>query len=498
MPFPLLYEINTRCWLRNLSEVAGGPVTLADIPDSEFRRWQGLGFTHIWLMGVWTGGSNSRAKALQNEDLRRAYSEVLPGWTEADVGPSPYAVAAYSIDAALGGEKGMLEFRRKLKSFGLKLFLDFVPNHMGLDHPWLQQRPDLFVQAAILTPATFVQKTSGGQVILAHGKDPFFPAWTDTVQLDYRRAATRDAMKGVLLEIGELCDGVRCDMAMLVLNDVFARTWNDFPSEDTAIAAEFWAEAISSTHRRYPEFEFLGEVYWGVEARLQALGFNYTYDKVLYDLLTSRQTASVQGHLLGMGVQGLHASAHFLENHDERRIASLLNLPEHRAAALVILGLPGLRFLYEGQLSGWQKRLPVQLLRRAPELDNADVYSMYEQLLRALRASAVGQGTPEMLAPVKAWPENPTDRNFILVQWTSAAGNVDLIAVNLAPHRSQCFAPVKLAASLDGSCFVTDLVGTERFVRTTGDLRARGLYLDLDAHGAQLLHFEHRSLGTAS
>ena len=122
----MLYEINTRCWLRGLSEKGGAAVTLANVPVAEFAGWQEMGFTHIWLMGVWTTGPRARAEALKHPDLRAAYDAVLPGWTEADVAGSPYAIGDYQVPPALGGEPGLREFRRKLGEYGLKLVLDFV------------------------------------------------------------------------------------------------------------------------------------------------------------------------------------------------------------------------------------------------------------------------------------------------------------------------------------------------------------------------------------
>ena len=157
---PLLYEINARCWLRDLSQARGQPITLGNVPDSEFARWEKLGFTHIWLMGVWTTGPRARAQALNDAGLRRAYDAALPGWTEADVTGSPYAIADYTVPAALGGDSGLQAFRQKLKAREFKLVLDFVPNHLGLDHPWVREQPDLFVQSSQQRPETFAQQTS--------------------------------------------------------------------------------------------------------------------------------------------------------------------------------------------------------------------------------------------------------------------------------------------------------------------------------------------------
>ena len=491
MPYPLLYEVNTRCWLRALSEKRGAAITLANVPNSELAGWQKLGFTHVWLMGVWTTGPRSRAEALKHPELRRAYDQVLPGWQDADVAGSPYAISDYQVPPALGGEAGLAKFRERLHEQGMRLLLDYVPNHVGLDHSWVRERPDLFVQSPGEVPGTFAQQTRAGVRWLAYGRDPYFAPWTDAVQVDYRLPVARTTMTHLLQSIARRCDGVRCDMAMLVLNDVFAKTWESFPiANHQPPAAEFWATVIPTVKETHPGFQFLAEGYWGLEARLQALGFDYTYDKPLYDRLVSRDAAGVQNHLLGMSEGAVAASAHFLENHDEPRIASILSSAEHRAAALLILGLPGMRFLYDGQLSGARLKVPVQLARRSEEPSQAEVANIYEQLLMTLPRTAVGQGKGQLSKLRAAWAGNLTAQNFIVVQWQKQAPEFDLVAVNLAPHRSQCYALLSLEHLASHNWAMKDLLGQERYERSGDDLQIQGLYLDLPAHGAQLFHFE--------
>src|SRR5437773_11156308 len=138
-------------------------------------------------------------------------------------------------------------------------------------------------------------------------------------------------MLDLLKSLAERCDGVRCDMAMLLFNDVFARTWERFPVPGSVPVSEFWATAILEVKQAHPDFIFLAEAYWGLEGRLQALGFDYTYDKTLYDRLIARDSAP--SHLRNLPPKFIAASAHFLENHDEPRIASMLSPAEHQAAA---------------------------------------------------------------------------------------------------------------------------------------------------------------------
>jgi len=439
-------------------------------------------------MGVWTSGPRARQQALAQPQQRRLYAQVLPGWQADDVAGSPYAIGDYQVPAALGGEAGLAQFRNALHACGLKLLLDFVPNHLGLDHRWLTERPDLFVQSPTPRPGTFRQQTRLGPRWLAHGKDPHFFPWTDTVQLDYRRPDARAAMTGLLESVAHRCDGARCDMAMLLLKDVFSRTWAQFPAPDTAPGSEFWADAIAAVKQTNPDFLFLAEAYWGLEPRLQELGFDYTYDKVLYDKLIARDAAGAQRHLLGLPPQGLAAGAHFLENHDEPRAASLLSPAEQGAAALLILGLPGMRFLHQGQLSGARIHLPVQLLRWPPEPKPAAIQALYERLLTTLPATSVGRGQGELLLPRPAWPDNPTAQNFILAQWQAQPPEFDLVAVNLAPHPSQCYVPLNPPGLAARQWRLVDLFSGEHFLRDGPDLHRQGLYLDLPAHGTSLLH----------
>ena len=491
MPHPLLYEVNTRCWLRALSEESGTAITLANVPDATLAAWANLGFTHIWLMGVWTTGPRARAEALKHPDLRKAYDQVLPGWRDGDVAGSPYSIGDYQVPSALGGDTGLAAFRQRLHEHGLKLVLDFVPNHVGLDHPWVEERPELFVQSPAEVPGTFAQQTRAGVRWLAYGRDPYFAPWTDVVQVDYRRVAARSAMTQLLQSIAGRCDGVRCDMAMLVLNDVFAKTWESFPiANHPSPSSEFWASAIPVVKETHPGFLFLAEGYWGLEGRLRGLGFDYTYDKSLYDGLVSRDGVGVQRHLLGMPIGMVAGSAHFLENHDEPRIASILSPAEHRAAALLALGLPGMRFLHDGQLSGARRKVPVQLARCAPEPVQAEIQTLYQQLLGTLPDTAVGQGSAELLEPRAAWPDNATARNFVVVQWQKSAPEFDLVVVNLAPHRSQCYARLTVQDLAAHNWGMRDLLGEECYKRSGDDLQNQGLYLDLPAHGAQLFHFE--------
>jgi hypothetical protein len=481
MTHPLLLEINTRCWLRSLSDAAGRAVTLADVPDAEFQRWQRLGLTHLWLMGVWPTGPRSRAFCQAEPGLRARLRELLPASPTDDLAGSPYAIAGYSVPAVFGGTAGLAAFRKQLNARGIKLVLDFVANHTGFDHAWVSEQPDLFVQATAETPGVFPHHATAGPRWFAHGRDPYFPPWLDTVQLDYRRPETRAAMLDELRSVARQCDGVRCDLAMLQLNDVFAKTWAAFPS-DTAPGNEFWGDAIASIKSAHPDFLFLAEAYWSMEPRLQALGFDYTYDKRIYDLLVERRGVELQRYLLGAASGFLSASAHFLENHDEARIAALLIPAEQRAAALLTLGLPGMRMLYEGQLEGRRLRVPVQFARWPDEPPDEQIQSMYGQLFAALKESAVGRGDWKILRP-----EEPDGEEVVIIQWRNSPGQFDLVVVNLAPVPARCRIRPDIREFHARDWLIRNALDNESISPTSCEIQSGELHLDLPAHAAQLL-----------
>src|SRR5436190_2452083 len=225
MSAPLLYEINTRAWLRELSEKAGHPIGLSNIPDSELERWKQLGFTHIWLMGVWNIGPLAREEALKH--WRNEWAKQIPS-NEEDVHGSPYAIKDYSIDPRLGTPLEMLLLRDRLRQRGFKLILDFIPNHLGIDSEEPRNYPARFVQSAERMPGTFERKTKFGKRFFAYGRDPYFPPWADTVQIDYRVRETQAAMGAIAQTLVVYCDGLRCDMAMLLIPEIFEKTWKDF------------------------------------------------------------------------------------------------------------------------------------------------------------------------------------------------------------------------------------------------------------------------------
>ncbi|MBA3540429.1 MAG: alpha-amylase [Deltaproteobacteria bacterium] len=418
-------------------------------------------------MGVWTLGQEGPEIARQHVGVRRDLDVLLPGWRPADVVGSPFAIARYAVDPSLGGDAALAELRARLASRSIGLLLDFVPNHTARDHHWIAELPALYVRDA--------------DGAIACGKDPYFPPWTDTAQLDYRLAITRAHVTETLLAIATRADGVRCDMSMLLLSEIFGRTWQHCPPApgEPLAAGEFWADAIAAVRARSPGFTFLAEAYWNLELRLQRLGFDFTYDKTLYDRLLHGTAAEVRMHLeADLELQA--RSTRFLENHDEPRLAQLL-AAEHGAAALVIgMTLPGMRFVHEGQIEGRQVKTSVHLGRRVVEPPSPTAIALHERVLELLRLPALRRGHFRRLALREVWPGNRQWDQLVAHRWEHPDGSV-VVIVNYAPKRAQARVVIDLHG-IDGRPVVLrDLMTGTEYPRDGSELvdPARGLFVDL-------------------
>src|SRR5215469_8664821 len=401
--YPSLFQINTRVWLQGLSREAGKRVTLAEISDETIDGWAAAGFDWIWLLSVWQTGAAGRRISRDNPQWRDEFKTVLPDLTEDDICGSGFAITAYTVSDDLGGESALARFREKLAKHGIKLMLDLVPNHTAPDHPWVKTHPNYYVEASEAAFAAAPQnympvETDRGRKILAYGRDPNFPGWPDTLQLNYANPELQMARIDELTAIAGKCDGVRCDMAMLLLPEIFQRTWGTTPEP-------FWPKATAAVHEKYPAFTFMAEVYWDLEWTLQQQGFDYCYDKRLYDRLRERHVQPIRDHLVA-GLDYQDKLARFLENHDEPRAASEFPWPQHRAAAVITYLSPGLRFFHAGQSDGAQIRVPTHLCRGPVEPTNPEIAAFYAKLSTVLKQPAFRNGVWSQIQPLPAWSGN--------------------------------------------------------------------------------------------
>jgi len=485
--YPALFQVNTRVRLSELSATLGRPATLDDIEDTELDGLAADGFDLVWLLGVWQTGEAARHVSRSNPEWLAEYQLVLPDFRGSDVCGSCFAVREYRVHDDFGGDAALGRLRRRLHERGLRLILDFVPNHVAPDHPWVSEHADYFVagteEQLASQPLNYCRvATGGGSQVLAYGRDPYFAGWPDTLQLNYGNPSLQEAMLSELARIAHQCDGVRCDMAMLVLPEVFERTWG-------RAAEPFWRRATAAVRGEVPGFLFLAEVYWDLEWTLQQEGFDYTYDKRLYDRLVEGHARPVREHLLAE-LDFQDRLARFLENHDEPRAAATFAPDVHRAAAVLTFLTPGMRFFHQGQREGRRIRIPTHLGRGPLEIPNDAIAAFYADLLGCLRDAAFRDGRWQLLECRQAWENNPTWDAFVAFSWTGPERQRRLVAVNYADHRSQCYVPLPWDDLSGRLWHLADRLSPAVYDRHGDDLLAQGLYLDLPAWGYHAFEVE--------
>jgi hypothetical protein len=231
-----------------------------------------------------------------------------------------------------------------------------------------------------------------------------------------------------------------------------------------------------------PQFSFMAEVYWGLESRLIQQGFDYAYDKGLYDLLLARDAARVRAHLeIDPAYQG--KLVHFLENHDEPRAAEMFPIPVHQAAATVTYFLPGLRFFHEGQLEGRRVQIPMQLGRRPAESVDPVLQEFYAKLLTCLKRPELREGRWQLLEVHPAQEGDILPDSLLAFFWEGTADRSLLVTVNYGPTRGQGYVALSGADLKGNRVIFKDLMSAAVYEEDGHDLLIRGFSLDLPGWG---------------
>jgi glycosidase len=490
---PSIYQLNTRVLLQERGARLGRAATLDDLADALLDEIAAMGFQWVWPLGVWQTGTVGRERSRADARQREAFRRVLPDLRDEDICGSPFAITGYQTHRDFGGDQALARLRERLAQRSLRLLLDFVPNHTACDHPWVREQPAYYVHGSeddcARAPQNYLRAANG--MIFAHGRDPYFDGWSDTLQLNYRHAGFRRAQLAELARVADRCDGVRCDMAMLLQPAIFARTWGDrsLPSDGTPPDDRpFWPESIAGIRARHPQFVFVAEVYWDMEWELQQAGFDFTYDKRLYDRLVSQAAPAVRGHL-SADPSFQDRSMRFLENHDEPRAAATFPPAVHRAAAVITLLARGLRFVHEGQIEGRTVHVSMHLGRRPAEPVDEDLRAFYLRLLAIVARPELHEGQWQLWSCRPAWDGNASHEQLVVTSWHHGERRL-VVAVNYGPTPAQCYVTLDLPGIRGRTFTLLDLLGDAHYERHGDGLATDGLYLDMPAWGHHVFELQ--------
>lgn len=416
---PTIYEVHTSAYLHEFAPNGHSPITLDAIPDQELDRLVALGVDAVWLMGVWQRSEAAARIDAANVGLQTEFRNTLPDFIPSDAIGSAYAIRDYTVDARFGGNDALARLRERMAARGIGLILDFVPNHTAPDHTWVREHVDYYIHvdrdAALREPDAYALAE---ECSIAKGRDPNSAPWPDVLQMNAFSPGYRAATIETLGRIASMSDGVRCDMAMLMLDDVVQRTWGQLAGEP--LATTYWQQVTRAVREQYPDYTFIAECYWDTERTLIEQGFDYCYDKTLYDHLVANdptgakeylaRTADIQPHMV-----------HFIENHDEPRAAARLRLDQALAAGAIMATLPGANLIHHGQIEGKRVKIPVQLSRGPNETPNPLARASYSRFYKMLNETGMRTGR---------WSFSESDDTGIITyEWRSNDSRV-MFAVN--------------------------------------------------------------------
>ena len=398
MPTVVMMAKSTYVWLEQLSRKYGRHIHKLDmIPDEELRLLADRGMTALWLIGLW-----ERSVASQRIKHLRGQSDAVA---------SAYSLKEYNIAEDLGGNEAYRNLRDRAARFGLRLASDMVPNHMGIDSPWVIEHPDWFVfrwespypayqfNGPDLSPDSRVEiklddhyydqtdaavafrvryNTNGETRYIYHGNDGTTFAWNDTAQLDYSKAYVREQVMQTILHVARMFPIIRFDAAMVLAKRHVQRLWfplqgvgGSIPSRaenamsdeefNALMPAEFWREVVDRVAAEVPGTLLLAEAFWMLEGYfVRTLGMHRVYNSAFMNMLRDEENAKYRSYLkktIEFDPDILKRYVNFMSNPDERTtIDQFGNGDKCFGVATLMSTMPGLPMFGHGQIEGYTER----------------------------------------------------------------------------------------------------------------------------------------------
>lgn len=411
MPNLVLIAKNVYVWLAQLSRLYRRSITrLDEIPQEELERLASWGINGLWLIGIW--------------ERSRASRRIKQLMGDPDALASAYAIYSYEIAADLGGWEALETLKERAATCGIRLAADMVPNHMGLDSPWLIEHPEYFLSlphppypsytfngpdlssdprvsiyiedgyytrrdAAVVFK--FVENQTGKVRYIYHGNDGTSIPWNDTAQIDYLNPQARRAVIQTILRVAGHFPIIRFDAAMTLVKRHIQRLWHPLPGQGGAIPSrsqyglpadefekrmpkEFWSEVVDSVTREAPDTLLLAEAFWMLEGYfIRELGMHRVYNSAFMHMLRDEENAKyrlLMKQVLETEPEVLKRFVNFMNNPDERTaIEQFGDGDKYLGICTLMVTLPGLPMFGHGQIEGYREKYGMEF--RAPRWDES-------------------------------------------------------------------------------------------------------------------------------
>jgi glycosidase len=453
MPTAVLIAKSTYVWLAQMSKQYGRAITrLDEIPDEELATLAHRGMNSLWLIGVW-----ERSRASKTIKLLCGNSDAVA---------SAYSLFDYAIAEDLGGEAAYTNLRDRAYRHGIRLASDMVPNHMGIDSPWVVEHPEWFISrpdspypaysfngpdlshdarveikiedhyfeqsdAAVVFRRR--DRQSGETRYIYHGNDGTSFPWNDTAQLDYLNAAVREQVIQTILHVARLFPVIRFDAAMTLAKRHFHRLWFPGPGAsgaipsraefgmsqaefDRAMPHEFWREVVDRVAAEVPGTLLLAEAFWLMEGYfVRTLGMHRVYNSAFMVMLRDEDNAkyrSVIKNTLEFDPDIMKRYVNFMSNPDERTAIDQFGKGDKCfGVTAMMVTLPGLPMFGHGQIEGFTEKYGMEYQR--PRYDESADHWMVERHEREIAP---------LLQRRRLFAESS---NFRLYDFFTDAGKVD-------------------------------------------------------------------------
>ncbi len=512
MPLVVLIAKNTYVWLDQLSKQYGRPIARLDqIPDEELDTLARRGINALWLIGVWERSPASRR------------IKHLCGNPDAEA--SAYALFDYRIADALGGEAAFWNLRERAWQRGIRLAGDMVPNHMGIDSPWVMDHPEWFIavdeppfpaytfngpdlswredvgiyledhyydrsDAAVVFKR--VDRRTGKATYIYHGNDGTNMPWNDTAQLNHLRADVREALMEQILRVARLFPIIRFDAAMTLTKHHYRRLWFPEPGAGGAIPSraehgmskaefdrlmprEFWREVVDRVAAEAPDTLLLAEAFWLLEGYfVRTLGMHRVYNSAFMHMLRDEKNAEYRQlikNTLEFDPEILKRYVHFMNNPDEEpAVVQFGKGDKYFGICTMMVTLPGLPMFGHGQIEGFAEKYGMEY-RRAyweEEPDGELVRRHEREIFPLVRRRHLFAGVEHFRLYDVVTPEGHVDEN-VFAYSNRAGGEAALVVYHnaFAETRGWIHRSVPFVRKGDD--------GSRRLVRTT---LAEGLGLE--------------------
>jgi hypothetical protein len=427
MPNVVLIAKSTYVWLEQLSKKYLRHIYRLDqIPDEELRLLADRGITGLWLIGLW-----ERSVASRTIKRLRGHHDAVA---------SAYSLKSYDIAEDLGGWLAYDNLKHRAANAGLRLASDMVPNHMGIDSPWVIEHPDWFIhrwespfpaysfngpdlstdsRVEIKIDDHYYDQTDAAVAFrlrhyatnetryVYHGNDGTTFAWNDTAQLDYSKAYVREHVIQAILHVARLFPIIRFDAAMVLAKRHVQRLWFPLPGAggsipsraensmsqeefDALMPHEFWREVVDRVAAEVPGTLLLAEAFWLLEGYfVRTLGMHRVYNSAFMNMLRDEENAKYRSYIkktIEFDPDIMKRYVNFMSNPDERTAIDQFGTGDKYFGVCTLLAtLPGLPMFGHGQIEGFTERYGMEFKQaRMEEWPNEDLVARHQREIAPL------------------------------------------------------------------------------------------------------------------